>query len=252
MVELRKRPARDPAPAAPPSKRSSSKSSQPSKVKQVVNKAKAAVTGKPADDDLVAPEAKASDHGAGELPGTTSTPATADSKPLVSSETGALPETTGTAGQSDATAAPATANDSAAPAASAGGDPTTKLSKDSVNSTIPASELGGFGGTISTHDGREVTVAALLKEVAESPGGKGKGLVLFTYPKASTPGCTTQACLFRDNYKPIFDAGYAVYGLSSDSVKANGNFVAKQGLQYPLLVSLLVPAPWRVSCEEWR
>lgn len=226
MVELRKRPAREPAPA-PPAKRSSSKTST-SKVKQVVNKAKAAVTGTPADDTstAAAPEAKVSDHGAGEMP--------------VATETGVVPETTGTAGEG-ADAAPATsptaatANaavpaEGAAPAATS----STKLDKASVGSKIT---LAGFGGTVSTHEGRQVSVQELLQEVEASPGDKGKGLVLFTYPKASTPGCTTQACLFRDNYKPITDAGYAVYGLSTDSEKANGNFVAKQGLPYPLLVS---------------
>ena len=208
MVELRKRPARDPAPSAPPSKRSSSKSKQPSKAKQVVNKAKAAVTGKPVADEEVHP----------------STAAEGDAAPVVASATGTLPETTATAGETSAAAAPAT---------SAG--TSTKLDKSSIGSTI--APLEGFGGTVSTHDGREVTVAQLLKEAGESAGGKGKGLVIFTYPKASTPGCTTQACLFRDNYKPILEKGYAVYGLSSDGVKSNGNFVTKQGLPYPLLVS---------------
>lgn len=225
MVELRKRPARDPAPA-PPAKRSSSKSST-SKVKQVVNKAKAVVTGKPANDTSAAPEAKASDHGAGELP--------------VATETGVVPETTGTAGEGT-DAAPATATSPVTDAAAAPADggaagtaaASTKLGKDSVGSKVP---VAGFGGTVSTHEGRQVTVQELLHEVETSVGGKGKGLVIFTYPKASTPGCTTQACLFRDHYKPITEAGYAVYGLSTDSEKANGNFVAKQGLPYPLLVS---------------
>lgn len=227
MVELRKRPAREPAPA-PPAKRSSSKTST-SKVKQAVNKAKAVVTGKPADDtSAAAPEAKDSDHGAGEMP--------------VATETGVVPETTGTAGEG-ANAAPATATsptaaDAAAPAeggaaAAAATTSGMKLDKASVGSKIA---LAGFGGTVSTHEGRQVSVQELLQEVETSPGGKGQGLVLFTYPKASTPGCTTQACLFRDKYKPITDAGYAVYGLSTDSEKANGNFVAKQGLPYPLLV----------------
>lgn len=221
MVELRKRPAREPAPA-PPAKRSSSKTST-SKVKQAVNKAKAVVTGKPADDTAAGPEDKASDHGAGEMP--------------VATETGVVPETTGTAGEG-VDAAPATATspttDAAAAAPAAAGASSTKLDKASVGSKIT---LAGFGGTVSTHEGRQISVQELLQEVETSPGDKGKGLVLFTYPKASTPGCTTQACLFRDNYQPITDAGYAVYGLSTDSEKANGNFVAKQGLPYPLLVS---------------
>ncbi|KAJ9498025.1 thioredoxin peroxidase dot5 [Exophiala xenobiotica] len=88
--------------------------------------------------------------------------------------------------------------------------------------------LDGFGGTLQTNDGQDVTLKDLLdKSLA--------GIVVFTYPKASTPGCTTQACLFRDNYAPITGASLSIYGLSTDSPKANSTFVTKQKLQYPLL-----------------
>lgn len=61
------------------------------------------------------------------------------------------------------------------------------------------------------------------------------GVVLFTYPKASTPGCTNQVCLFRDQYTDFNAAGFSIYGLSKDSPKANTTFKVKQKLQYPLL-----------------
>ncbi|KAG7137459.1 Peroxiredoxin DOT5 like protein [Verticillium longisporum] len=61
------------------------------------------------------------------------------------------------------------------------------------------------------------------------------GVVLFTYPKASTPGCTTQVCLFRDSYEPLTATGLAIHGLSADSTKANTTFKEKKELPYPLL-----------------
>ncbi|KEQ59983.1 alkyl hydroperoxide reductase/ thiol specific antioxidant/ Mal allergen, partial [Aureobasidium melanogenum CBS 110374] len=89
-------------------------------------------------------------------------------------------------------------------------------------------DFDGFGGEIETNDGRKVTLKALVDESKE-------GLVLFTYPKASTPGCTTQVCLFRDSYEPLTAAGLSIYGLSTDSPKANTTFKDKQKLPYPLL-----------------
>ncbi|KAJ5719540.1 hypothetical protein N7493_007118 [Penicillium malachiteum] len=89
-------------------------------------------------------------------------------------------------------------------------------------------DLEEFGGEIQTNDGDATTLKKLLEE---SSGG----VVLFTYPKASTPGCTKQACLFRDNYKHLTSTGLAIYGLSADSPKANTTFQTKQNLPYPLL-----------------
>ena len=101
----------------------------------------------------------------------------------------------------------------------------TKLGAGSVGDKL---NLDGFGGTVTTHDNKEVTLKQLVEE------SKG-GVVIFTYPKASTPGCTTQACLFRDSYAPITGAGLSVFGLSTDSEKANTTFVTKQNLPYQLL-----------------
>ena len=64
---------------------------------------------------------------------------------------------------------------------------------------------------------------------------KGKKLVLFFYPKASTPGCTVEACNLRDNYQSFLAKGYAVIGVSADSAKRQQNFINKNELPFPLL-----------------
>ncbi|WP_298366644.1 thioredoxin-dependent thiol peroxidase [uncultured Lutibacter sp.] len=63
----------------------------------------------------------------------------------------------------------------------------------------------------------------------------GKKLVLFFYPKASTPGCTMQACNLRDNYQMFIAKGYDVLGVSADSQKRQQNFINKNNLPFPLL-----------------
>ena len=65
---------------------------------------------------------------------------------------------------------------------------------------------------------------------------EGKRVVLYFYPKDSTPGCTTQACDFRDNMNTLSSADVAVFGVSKDSVKSHQNFTEKQGLNFPLLM----------------
>lgn len=64
---------------------------------------------------------------------------------------------------------------------------------------------------------------------------KGQWTVLFFYPKAGTPGCTEQACAFRDSIQKITDQGAAVYGISTDSIKAQKEFFDKQKLNFTLL-----------------
>ena len=63
----------------------------------------------------------------------------------------------------------------------------------------------------------------------------GKKLVLFFYPKASTPGCTVEACNLRDNYQTFLAQGYDVLGVSADSAKRQQNFSTKNELPFPLL-----------------
>ena len=64
---------------------------------------------------------------------------------------------------------------------------------------------------------------------------KGKKLVVFFYPKASTPTCTTEACNLRDNYADLKDKGYELLGVSADSAKRQLNFKEKYKFPYPLL-----------------
>ncbi|WP_179353676.1 thioredoxin-dependent thiol peroxidase [Winogradskyella vidalii] len=64
---------------------------------------------------------------------------------------------------------------------------------------------------------------------------KGKKLVVFFYPKASTPGCTAEACNLNDNYERFKAKGYEILGVSADSAKRQTNFKTKYGFQYPLL-----------------
>jgi peroxiredoxin Q/BCP len=64
---------------------------------------------------------------------------------------------------------------------------------------------------------------------------KGKKLVVFFYPKASTPGCTAEACDLRDNYARFQSNNYALLGVSADNAKTQLKFVEKYDLPFPLL-----------------
>ena len=64
---------------------------------------------------------------------------------------------------------------------------------------------------------------------------RGRKVVVYFYPAASTPGCTTQACDFRDNLAELNDAGLAVIGISPDPVTKLAKFRDAQGLTFPLL-----------------
>ncbi|MGB1354399.1 MAG: thioredoxin-dependent thiol peroxidase [Poseidonia sp.] len=64
----------------------------------------------------------------------------------------------------------------------------------------------------------------------------GMHVILYFYPKDSTPGCTTQACDFRDNMARLNNGDYVVLGVSKDSQKSHQRFIDKQELNFPLLV----------------
>jgi len=66
----------------------------------------------------------------------------------------------------------------------------------------------------------------------------GKPVVLFFYPKADTPGCTIEACGFRDTFKKLQNAGAVVLGISRDTPKAQAKFKAKYDLPYTLLADV--------------
>ncbi len=64
---------------------------------------------------------------------------------------------------------------------------------------------------------------------------RGRHVVVYFYPAAGTPGCTKQACDFRDNLTELNDAGFAVVGISPDKPAKLAKFVADEGLTFPLL-----------------
>lgn len=76
-----------------------------------------------------------------------------------------------------------------------------------------------------THDGKDFDLQSR----------KGSWTVLYFYPKAETPGCTTQACAFRDSIKKIRDQGGDVFGISADDQKAQAEFHAHHKLNFTLL-----------------
>lgn len=66
----------------------------------------------------------------------------------------------------------------------------------------------------------------------------GRKLVVYFYPKDSTPGCTAEACSFRDGMDELVDAGYAVVGISADSIASHNRFKGKQQLNFPLVADV--------------
>jgi peroxiredoxin Q/BCP len=63
----------------------------------------------------------------------------------------------------------------------------------------------------------------------------GKTVVIYFYPKDNTPGCTKEACGFRDNYTELSDAGVVVLGVSKDGIASHGKFIASFNLPFVLL-----------------
>lgn len=64
---------------------------------------------------------------------------------------------------------------------------------------------------------------------------RGRPVLLYFYPKDDTPGCTTEACNFRDDYSAYEQAGVVILGVSPDSVRSHARFKAKYQLPFPLL-----------------
>ena len=74
-------------------------------------------------------------------------------------------------------------------------------------------------------DGREVSLSSL----------RGQRVIIYFYPAAMTPGCTKQACDFRDSRGELSEAGFAVLGISPDAPAKLAKFAARDGLTFPLL-----------------
>lgn len=70
----------------------------------------------------------------------------------------------------------------------------------------------------------------------EAINASGKTVILYFYPRDSTPGCTIQACDFRDQMSRLNNEQYVVLGVSQDSAKSHDNFITKQQLNFPLLL----------------
>jgi thioredoxin-dependent peroxiredoxin len=82
--------------------------------------------------------------------------------------------------------------------------------------------------TVNDQDGKPVKLTDF----------KGKKLVLYFYPKDQTPGCTTEACNLRDNYKLLQKQGYEILGISTDTEKSHQKFIAKEKLPFRLLADI--------------
>jgi thioredoxin-dependent peroxiredoxin len=81
--------------------------------------------------------------------------------------------------------------------------------------------------TLPSHSGEEVSLRDFVC--------KKKAVALYFYPKDDTPGCTKEACAFRDGYEQFGNLGVEVIGVSSDSVRSHRRFVEKHGLSFTLL-----------------
>ncbi len=79
--------------------------------------------------------------------------------------------------------------------------------------------------TLPDADGNQVSLSAL----------RGREVIIYFYPAAMTPGCTKQACDFRDSRRDLSDAGFAVLGISPDAPAKLAKFRDKEGLTFPLL-----------------
>jgi peroxiredoxin Q/BCP len=79
--------------------------------------------------------------------------------------------------------------------------------------------------TLEADDGSQVQLSSL----------RGSPVVLYFYPKDDTPGCTKEACAFRDRKKELAELGVKVLGVSPDDVASHKRFIKKYGLNFPLL-----------------
>ncbi|MGV9182438.1 thioredoxin-dependent thiol peroxidase [Arcanobacterium canis] len=81
--------------------------------------------------------------------------------------------------------------------------------------------------TLPTVGGGEVTLHEVIAQA-------NKGVIVYFYPRAMTPGCTKEACDFRDSENSLKSAGYSVIGISPDSVEQLEKFTQKESLNFPL------------------
>lgn len=92
----------------------------------------------------------------------------------------------------------------------------------------------------------DFTLEATNGETVTLSDFKGKNVVLFFYPKDQTPGCTREACDFRDAYQEFSDLNTVILGISKDSIASHQKFVEKQNLPF-----LLLSDPEGEVCEKY-
>ncbi|QRV78408.1 AhpC/TSA domain-containing protein [Ceratobasidium sp. AG-Ba] len=214
-------------PASKTEEKPESKAEKPASKAKPTSKAKPASKGKPASKSKPTSKAKAeSEAAATSAAGATDTimeepeenaPAAEEAAKPAEPEAPAAAEPAETAKEPEA---PAETSKEAEAAAEAPAEASSSSSKElQVGDVLPSLTLPNQSGT-------DVDIGALAKE---------QGVILFLVPKANTPGCTTQACGFRDIYQDFTGLDYAVYSLSADSTKVLTSWQNKQTLPYPLL-----------------
>jgi thioredoxin-dependent peroxiredoxin len=92
----------------------------------------------------------------------------------------------------------------------------------------------------------DFTLEATNGETVSLSDFKGKNVVLFFYPKDQTPGCTREACDFRDAYQEFSDLNTVILGISKDSIASHQKFIEKQNLPF-----LLLSDPEGEVCEKY-
>ncbi len=91
-------------------------------------------------------------------------------------------------------------------------------------------------------DGTSISLSEIL--------ASGEGVILYFYPRDNTPGCTVEACDFRDNFERLTDNGWRVIGVSTDSAKSHQKFTEKHDLPFDLVVD--EDANLHESYGTWR
>jgi len=92
--------------------------------------------------------------------------------------------------------------------------------------------------TLLNQNAPEFTLLNEKDEQVSLSDFKGKKVVLYFYPKDMTPGCTTEACDFRDQYKNFSELNAVILGVSPDTAAKHTKFIAKYGLPFSLLVDV--------------
>jgi peroxiredoxin Q/BCP len=116
-----------------------------------------------------------------------------------------------------------------------------KRSKKKTTTKKPAAPAARPAATAELREGMKAPSFSLPSDTGETVSlaqFAGRKVVLYFYPKDSTPGCTQQACDFRDSFARVQAAGAVVLGVSRDSVASHAKFKAAQALPFPLLADV--------------